>query len=104
MPYLYWPMKADLMAATLLVCCPVMARMAAEDPLEAPIASRASAVVPPGIPAVPAPSLEPDPPLPSPGLSLVPNIVNCFPLPPLHREFLNHEDPMANSINSLGTA
>ena len=40
-------MKADLMAATRLVCCPVMAIIAAAEPFVAPIASRASAVVPP---------------------------------------------------------
>ena len=91
------------MAATRLVCWPVIAMIAAEDPLVAPMASRASAVVPPG-----ADAEEEDKddalPLPSPGRSLVPKMVNCFPLPPLQREFRNQEEPMASSISSRGTA
>ena len=98
------------MAATRFVCCPVMAMIAAAEPFVAPIASRASAVVPPGVEDEDGVDMEEEEeeeedavPLPNPGLSLVPRIVNCLPLPPLQRVFRNHDDARAKSINSRGT-
>ena len=95
-------MKADLIAATRFFCCPVMTLMAVDVSLVTPIASLASAVVPPETNPPPPPGpLNPlvSPLFPSPGRSFV----DCSPLPPSHRELRNQEDLIASSNNSLGT-